>query len=174
VASLDIRAIAEGGCPLRFAVAEVDGPEGEPFTVERPGNGLVLVNVAQETPEAEEEPTEATPAQVPAGGDGVYHIVQAGETIFGIAQQYGTTVDAIVEANGLEDPDAVRVGERLLIPPAESSVGPGDRTTTYVVRPGDTLSSIAVRYGTTVEALADLNGLTPPYDIIAGETLRIR
>ena len=180
VASIDIRGVAEGGCPLRFTAADVDGPGGESLPVARPGNGLVLVNVAQDTPEpgAEGQPTDVTPPESPARGDGVYHTVQSGETLFGIAVQYGTTVDAIVEANGLQNPDAVGVGQRLLIPPADAPGDAPDETTdgatTYVVQSGDTLSSIAARHGATVEALAELNGLTPPYDIVAGETLRLR
>lgn len=43
------------------------------------------------------------------------HVVQAGETLSGIAQRYGTTVAALVEANGLGDANLIRVGMRLLI-----------------------------------------------------------
>ncbi len=43
------------------------------------------------------------------------HVVQAGETLSGIAQRYGTTVAALVEANGLGSADLIRVGMRLLI-----------------------------------------------------------
>lgn len=45
------------------------------------------------------------------------HTVAAGETLFGIARQYGVTRDAIIEANELET-DQVRTGQRLVIPPA--------------------------------------------------------
>ena len=44
---------------------------------------------------------------------------------------------------------------------------------TYVIQPGDTLSGIAQRYGTTAERLAQLNNLSDPNRIYAGNTLRI-
>jgi LysM repeat protein len=45
------------------------------------------------------------------------HVVQAGETLFGIARRYGVTVDAIRRANQMET-DQVRTGQRIVIPPA--------------------------------------------------------
>jgi LysM repeat protein len=94
--------------------------------------------------------------------------VQAGENLYRIAKRYGTTVDAIMMANGITDAHSLKVGQVLLIP-----VGGGGTagTGTYVVQPGDTLYSIAKRHGSTVEAMAALNGLTPPYTIKVGQTL---
>jgi nucleoid-associated protein YgaU len=52
-----------------------------------------------------------------SGSDyGYEHVVANGENLSKIAQAYGTTVAAIVEANGLDDPDQVRVGQKLFIP----------------------------------------------------------
>lgn len=45
------------------------------------------------------------------------HKVQLGETLAYIAQEYGVTVDAIVELNNLSDPNVIEVGQELLIPP---------------------------------------------------------
>jgi len=42
--------------------------------------------------------------------------VQPGETLDSIAKQYGVTVEAIVEANDLADPDVIEVGQGLTIP----------------------------------------------------------
>ncbi len=51
-----------------------------------------------------------------AGTAGRVHVVRIGDTLFGIAQRYGTTVAAIVEANGIADPDRLEVGDTLVIP----------------------------------------------------------
>lgn len=44
---------------------------------------------------------------------------------------------------------------------------------TYVIQPGDTLSGIARRYGTTVTALTQLNKLSDPDRIYAGNTIKV-
>ena len=44
------------------------------------------------------------------------YIVRPGDTLSEIAQRFGTTVDAFVRANGIEDPDRIFPGQRLLVP----------------------------------------------------------
>lgn len=50
------------------------------------------------------------------GSGSVTYTVQRGNTLAAIAQAYGVTVGAIVEANGLQNPDAIQVGQELVIP----------------------------------------------------------
>ena len=47
---------------------------------------------------------------------GYEHVVRSGETLSVIARQYGVTVQAIVEANELADPNTLRTGQKLFIP----------------------------------------------------------
>lgn len=44
------------------------------------------------------------------------HVVQPGDTLWEIAMQYGVSMDAIVEANNLENPRVIRLGSTLTIP----------------------------------------------------------
>ena len=56
-----------------------------------------------------------TPTTVPVE-EGV-HIAEAGDTLSGIAERYGVSLEALLQANGFDDPDRVlRVGERITIP----------------------------------------------------------
>lgn len=70
------------------------------------------------------QPTAASvqaPAEQPAGQeeiDGEVYVVQVGDSLLTIATRFGVTVDAIVEANELTNPDFVFSGQRLLIPRA--------------------------------------------------------
>ena len=50
------------------------------------------------------------------GTDGRSYQVREGDTLSAIAQRFDTTVRALVEANDLDDPDRIRVGQRLRIP----------------------------------------------------------
>ena len=101
----------------------------------------------------------------------ISHVVQPGQNLFRIALRYGTTVDAIVAANGLTNSHTVYVGQRLVIPGTSSaSVSTGG---SYVVQWGDTLGTIALRHRVTVEALMRANGLSNSHRIYAGQRLVI-
>ncbi len=66
-------------------------------------------------------PTAETPTATITPEPAVRHTVAAGEVLSAIAAQYGVTVDAIMEANELADPNRLEVGQVLIIPvPATS------------------------------------------------------
>jgi LysM repeat protein len=80
---------------------------------------------------------------------------------------YGVTVEQIMAANGLTNPNLIYAGQRLRIP---------DSTTTYtvhIVQRGETLSSIAWHYGVSYWDIASLNGLSNPNLIYVGQRLLI-
>jgi LysM repeat protein len=59
----------------------------------------------------------STPGQTTVTG-GTTYTVQSGDTLFRIAQRFGVTVQAIVTANNLSNPDSLSVGQQIVIPPA--------------------------------------------------------
>ena len=46
----------------------------------------------------------------------VLYIVKKGDTLWKIAKMFGSTVDAIVRVNGIENPDKINIGQKLFIP----------------------------------------------------------
>ncbi|PJF21834.1 MAG: hypothetical protein CUN56_09075 [Phototrophicales bacterium] len=51
------------------------------------------------------------------------HTVRAGDTLYGIAQLYGTTLDSILALNSLENPNVLEIGQQIKLPaiPTEST-----------------------------------------------------
>jgi len=55
----------------------------------------------------------ATPA---TARETIVYVVKPGDTLGSIADQFGTTVEAIVQANNIKDPDVIKEGQELVIP----------------------------------------------------------
>ncbi len=118
-----------------------------------------------------------SPAQYNASASGctVVHVVKRGEYLKLIAARYGTTVYAIVQANGLSNPNFIYPGQRLIIPVPCQPQPPSGKVCykTHTVKRGEYLKLIANRYGTTVGAIVAANGLTNPNLIYPGQRLKI-
>ena len=98
----------------------------------------------------------------------ITYTVRPGNTLYGIAQFFGSEVKAIAKANGLRPPYTVYPNQELVIP-----VGKLNPPRYYVVRPGDTITSIADRYGLELEDLLNLNRLENPNIIYPGQILKL-
>lgn len=106
--------------------------------------GQVLKLPAQTSQDTTPEVTPATTTT---------YTVKKGDSLYKIANQYNTTVDAIKSANNLTT-NTLQIGQTLKIP-QESTSG-----LTYTVQKGDSLYSIAKKFGTTVDRLKELNNLS--------------
>ena len=133
-------------------------------------------------------PTATLPAELPEpiivgapvpGGGGRTYTIEPGDTLSAVAEQFDVSVEALMEANEIEDPTRLEVGQVLVIPGTASSgpfptpvspeatptlrpggLTPGPGESTYVVQSGDNASVIAERFGITLEELAAVNGVT--------------
>jgi LysM repeat protein len=118
-------------------------------------------------------PVVQAPPATTAPSTGLTYTVQRGDTLSAIAKRFGTTVDAIVRANGITNPSRIVTGQKLIIPGATTSSSSATGGRVYIVQRGDTLSRIAARYGTTVNAIVKANNLSNPNYIYAGQRLII-
>ena len=119
------------------------------------------------------EPT-ATPTPVVAEELFLTHLVKSGETLLTIAGLYGSTVEEIQAANGLND-ILIRIDDELIIPVVRNedsnSASPISSEFTYVIKEGDTIVTIAVLFGSTVQDILDANQLVESDIIRPGDTL---
>jgi murein DD-endopeptidase MepM/ murein hydrolase activator NlpD len=65
------------------------------------------------------------------------HTVERGENVYRIAGWYRVPVGEVLRANGLDDPRALRPGQKLLIPNAERGAPPGPLLPPAGVRPSE-------------------------------------
>ena len=85
----------------------------------------------------------------------VIHVVQRGETVYSIAQQYGVPFSQVINDNQLPDPSRLAIGQTIVIRfPFQ----------VHTVQIGQTLSSIARQYGLSIRQLQRNN------PILSGET----
>jgi len=103
----------------------------------------------------------------------VTHRVSKGETLSGIARQYGVSVASIREANNLRS-NNIRIGQTLKVSGASKSTSRTASTTatTHTVSSGESLYAIARRYGTSVDRIRKDNNISGN-DIRIGQKLRI-
>ena len=85
-------------------------------------------------------PAAAPAATMQAGERGRTHVVRAGDTLIGLARQYGQSVASLATWNNLSDRNQIHVGQTLLVgpPPAE-----GAETVSVMPVPADALGSPA-------------------------------
>ena len=141
----------------------------------RPGQVLRL------TPPATSAPAPASaPAQAAAT-----HTVAAGDTITAIAKKHGTTIGAILAANGLSRSSIIYPGQKIRIsgstpsapaatPVSAPTSAPATVTTSsHIVAAGDTITAIAKKHGTTIDRVLAANGLSRSSIIYPGQKLVI-
>ena len=103
------------------------------------------------------------------------YTVKAGDSLWGISQTYGTTVNNLKQINNLSS-NVIYVGQVLKLKQQSNSTSnqtPQLTTDTYTVQSGDTLWGIANTHDTTVNNLKQINDLTSD-TIYVGQVLKLK
>jgi LysM repeat protein len=93
-------------------------------------------------------------AEIPSGGIVIPHIVQEGETFFGIANRFNLKADVLRALNPDVDPQKLKVGVTRIKVKVKAK---------HTVGPGDILSVVAKKYDITKKELMDANKLTKDF-----------
>ncbi len=116
--------------------------------------------------------SQVTAGVVPPSSAATRHIVKRGETLSGIASQYGVSMTTLRDLNKLKR-DVVWVGQRLKIPTgAVTQRSQATHVRRHKVRIGDSLIGIAARYGVRRDTLKQVNKLKSD-NVMLGQTLII-
>ncbi len=124
----------------------------------------------------------------------VVHLVEEGDLLGRIAQQYGISLDELIEANDIDPEDVLSIGQEIVIPVPTATTDPAEPTApttptepptatpspsptpeplVHVVERGDLLGRLAQRYGVSVDELAAANGIDPEDVLSIGQKLVI-
>jgi murein DD-endopeptidase MepM/ murein hydrolase activator NlpD len=145
-----------------------------------PTHGTPATTLAQRPPQRQ--------AMNESGGQTI--TVARGDTFYSIARRHGVTVTALMQANGISSPNALHIGQRLVLPGQHAAASqPGPQTKLagvpptaaaapayggfHVAGPGDTLAKIARRYRVSLNDLAKANRMKPYAQLKLGERLVI-
>jgi len=168
LAKITFKAKAAGNALITLNSVTLSDNQAMPITATLV-SGSITVLPASPTPVPTAVPTVVpTPGPQPPGG--FTYCVQWGDTLFSIARRFGVTVDAIVKANGLANPNQIRAGQVLIIPGLPP---PDHEPTMYVVQPGDNLYRISLKFGVPIESIVAVNRIVNPWYIRAGQVLLI-
>ena len=101
----------------------------------------------------------------------IVYTIKRGDNLWNISRRYGTTVQNIVNWNGIRNPNLIYPGQRIVIYTRANETN--NQYYSYTVRRGDNLWRIARRFRVSVNRIARLNGIQNPRMIYPGQILKI-
>lgn len=107
------------------------------------------------------------PSLAQAQPQGPTYVVQPGDTLFGIALVFGTTVEELAAFNSIDDPASIFPGQELVIPGYEGISG---RLVFGTVGLGESLESLGLRSAVPGDMLGQLNRVVHPDRLHAGQS----
>lgn len=107
---------------------------------------------------------------------GEYYEIQRGDTLWGVARKFNTSVQAIIEANGLSEDAVLQIGQKILLPTTLTTPVQKNETSTtivHIVKQGESLWLISRFYGVSIKSIMDANGLNERSVLRVGMKLAI-
>jgi len=105
-----------------------------------------------------------TPDQPPPRGI-ITYTFRLGESLSSVAAQFGLSADTLRWSNGVEDPDTLQPGQKLLVPPVNGVL--------VKVQPTTQLAQLAAQYRVAQQDIIDFNLLRDPDHLVVGSFVMI-
>jgi len=176
--------------PLRVVARDeaLAYPEGAPVGAARAGlitaAGVEVAEVAEAQPGSADAFAEVVGEDM--ASDAVVYVLKPGDNLTYISRDHGTTVEAILAANGLTNANRIYAGQALVIPGtaapapevalaavADVPEAAEEATAMYTVKRGDSAIGIARQLGIDVDYLLAANGIADRNRIYVGQVLTI-
>lgn len=134
------------------------------------------------TGESVQKPVQEKPVDTSSNSNALWHRVEAGETLAGIAQKYagGISVERLAMLNGIADPNKIYAGQLIRCDDylagqatKQTPTPSMSRSMWYEVKAGDTLSELCAGWGKSVSEICNLNGIKDPNKIYIGQKIRV-
>ena len=168
--------------------------------------GITKDNIIKNNPDAADGIEQGMKLYFPVNKDDVVavaptstgqrHIVEQGETLYGLAKRYGTTVEELLAANPSAD-KGIKIGQELIIPDkatmasatvnadqqvqdafsrnatAQIAVPQGSDPVFHTIQEGEDICTIAKNYNATIEGIITGNPGLKPDEYIAGAKVKV-
>lgn len=102
----------------------------------------------------------------------IYHNIERGETLSGIARMYGVSLENLYTLNP-GSRNGIKEGERLIITKDGIGYNEGSDFRYHTVKPGETLYKLSKQYHVSVETILELNPGVSEYNFKSGSVVRI-
>ena len=104
------------------------------------------------------------------------YTIKSGDTLWDIAVNNGTTVDALMQDNNLSS-HLIYPGDKLNYSSSSSSsvekLAQVKNDGYYTIALGDTLGTVADKFGTSVDNLVEINNLSDPHLVYVGQVIKV-
>jgi LysM repeat protein len=182
--------------PVRVVLPQdvVTYAEGAPIGTAKQG---ILAPASAPVAAPKVAPADAEPQAAPSTPSS--YVLKIGDNLTRLADRFGTSVEELLEANGMANANRIYAGQTIAIPGPSTSDAPAQRVeapsapapvaqdepavaedsstaetaTTYTVQPGDSAIRIARRLGVDQDELMSANGISNANRIYAGQVLQV-
>ena len=125
-----------------------------------PGQTIIVSDSYYNSRASRKKPTRKYAAKAQSRGSYkvISHKVRNGESLWSIANRYGTTISQLKRSNGLRS-NNIQIGKWLKVRNYKAASAKSSRNGKYTVRNGDSLWAIAQKFGTSVNRIKQKNNL---------------
>lgn len=115
--ALVLSACFDSGDDTEGPTSDTAGGSNTVVTLAPPPPPVTSTTIAVQVPTTTQPPAPPPTTSTTAGTTPLAYTIQDGDTLYSISRQFGVAVDVLIEVNNISNPDVIRAGDTLVIPP---------------------------------------------------------